>query len=153
MKIEKATTADVAEVAALWHEGWHQGHAAIVPEALVASRQMAEFTARTSAWADRTYVARREGALAGFYMLEDDEIYQFYVASTFQGQGVAAALMASAERALAGRQAWLACSVGNERAARFYEKTGWVRRGEQVYEVETAAGPMNVTVWRYEKDL
>lgn len=153
MEIEKATTADVTEVARLWHEGWHQAHAAIVPAALVASRDPAEFKARTSARVDQTHVARSDGTLAGFYILEEDELYQFYVAGAFQGQGVAAALMASAERALAGRQAWLACSVGNDRAARFYEKAGWVRGSEQIYAVETANGPLDVTVWRYEKDL
>ena len=151
MDIEKATTADVGEVARLWHAGWHQAHADIVAEALVATRDLAEFTARTTARVDRTFVARQDGALAGFYMLEADELYQFYVAQAFQGRGVAVALMASAERALAGRSAWLACTVGNDRAARFYEKAGWVRGAEQVYAVETAKGPLDVTVWRYEK--
>ena len=108
---------------------------------------------RTAAHLDHTYLARKDGRLAGFYMLDGDELYQFYLARDLQGQGVAKALMASAENALAGRMAWLACSVGNDRAARFYEKSGWVCRGEEVYPVETARGAQNVTIWRFEKDL
>jgi putative acetyltransferase len=153
LEIVQARTTDVPAIAKLWHDGWHQAHAAIVSPTLVASRVMAEFTERTAAHLDHTFLARNDGQVAGFYMLEGDELYQFYVAPGFQGQGIAAALMASVENTLAGRAAWLACSVGNDRAARFYEKAGWVRRGEEVYQVETAKGAQSVTIWRFEKDL
>ncbi len=153
MKIEKATQADLPAIAALWHVGWHQGHADVVPEALVASRVLAEFTARVAPRLTQTFVMRTADEVAGFYMLDGDEVYQFYVDAAFQGRGVSGKLMASAEAALAGRIAWLACSVGNNRAAGFYEKAGWVRVGEVDYRVETASGGQNVTVWRYEKDL
>ncbi len=153
MQIEPATAADIPAIAALWHAGWHQGHGAVAPAALVALRVPAEFTARSEAWLDRTYVARGPNGLMGFYMLEGDELYQFYVAADHQGQGVAGRLMASAEAALTGRLAWLACSVGNDRAAAFYEKAGWTRGPEEVYATQTAQGPVDVTVWRFEKDL
>lgn len=153
MQIEPATKADIPEVAALWHTGWHQGHATLVPEALVASRVPEEFIARSTKWIDHTFVGREEGEFAGFYMLKDAEIYQFYVAAAFQGQGVAGGLMASAEAALSGQEAWLACTVGNDRAAGFYAKAGWARGAEVVYPVETSTGQAEVTVWRYEKDL
>lgn len=153
MIIEPATDGDVAAIAALWHVGWHQGHAKIVPAALVTSRVLAEFIQRTGPRVAQTRVARQGGALAGFYMLDGDELYQFYVDAAFQGQGVAGALMAHAETALAGRRAWLACSVGNNRAAGFYNKAGWQRGAEVVYSVETATGSQDVTVWRFEKDL
>lgn len=153
MLIEPMETADVPLVAAVWHKGWHQAHAAFAPAALVATRVPAEFLDRCARRLDRTWVARVDGAIAGFYMIEDDEIYQFYVDAPFQGRGVAVRLMASAEQRLAGRCAWLACSVGNERAARFYEKSGWHRAGIEMLEVETAGGPQDVRIWRYEKDL
>ena len=69
------------------------------------------------------------GAPLGFTMLKGDEVYQLYVSREARGRGVAAALMADAEQRLAARgvsDAWLACAIGNERAARFYEKQGGV---------------------------
>ena len=153
MEFDKAVAADVPAIAALWHEGWHQGHAAIAPAALVRTRDLPEFLARTKAHLPQTTVLRGENGIVGFHMIEDDEIYQFYVDAAFRGQGVAARLMAHAEKALAGRRAWLACSVGNDRAAGFYAKAGWSNAGEVVYPVETASGPQDVTVWRFEKDL
>ncbi|MEW9920865.1 GNAT family N-acetyltransferase [Marimonas sp. MJW-29] len=153
MQIEKAQEADLEAIAALWHAGWHQAHAEVVSPELVGTRTPSEFAARTAAHLAQTNVARIDGAMAGFFMLEGDELYQFYVDAAFQGQGVAAALMAEAEAALAGRLAWLACSVGNDRAAAFYEKAGWTRGAAEVYPVETASGPQSVTAWRFEKDL
>jgi hypothetical protein len=49
--------------------------------------------------------------------------------------------------------AWLACAIGNERAARFYEKRGWRRAGNMINELETADGIFPLEVWRYEKRL
>lgn len=153
LKILSAGKADVPQIAACWHAGWHQGHGDIVPAALVRSRVPDEFVERTDRHLPHTYVARKEGLFAGFYMIDGDELYQFYVDAAFQGQGVAGALMTSAEEALSGRKAWLACSVGNNRAAAFYAKAGWQKAGEEVYPVETSDGAQDVTVWRFEKDL
>lgn len=151
--IAPAAQDDVIAISQMWHAGWHDGHAAIVSPALVATRTPAEFTARVEVHLPKTFAARSGGVLAGFYMLEGDELYQFYVDGSFRGKGVAAKLMASVEEALKGRVAWLACSVGNDRAARFYEKAGWTRRGEETYTVETANTPIDVVIWRFEKDL
>jgi hypothetical protein len=49
--------------------------------------------------------------------------------------------------------AWLACAIGNERAARFYEKRGWMRAGNMINELETPGGRFRLKVWRYEKRL
>ena len=153
MQIETAKAADVPAIVRLWHAGWHQGHGDVVPAALVALRVPAEFEARARERLGQTHVARGPEGLMGFYMLEGDELYQFYVAKEQQGQGVAGRLMAAAEAALVGRMAWLACSVGNDRAAAFYEKAGWTRGPAEVYATQTAQGPVDVTVWRFEKDL
>jgi ribosomal protein S18 acetylase RimI-like enzyme len=153
MQITQATKADIPQIAALWHRGWHQGHGDVVVEALVATRTLAEFKGRTRAHLAQTQVAWIDGTMAGFFMIEDSELYQFYVDAAFQGQGVAGALMTTAEAALPCGPVWLACSVGNDRAARFYEKCGWRRGAAQSYEVETSAGPQEVTVWRFEKVL
>ncbi len=153
MQITKATSEDIPALARLWHVGWHQGHAAVVSPELVATRQLPEFATRLKAHLEGTYVARIGGALAGFFTLEGRELYQFYVDAGFQGKGVAARLMAEAEAALPRGSVWLACSVGNARAARFYEKCGWVLADTITYEVEATDGPLPVRVWRYEKDL
>jgi RimJ/RimL family protein N-acetyltransferase len=49
--------------------------------------------------------------------------------------------------------AWLACAIGNERAARFYEKRGWTRAGTIVNRLNTPEGEYLLDVWRYEKRL
>ena len=92
----------------------------------------------------------------GFCMVKHDELYQLYVAAHARGSGVAAALLADAEERLAAggvETAWLACAIGNERAARFYEKCGWRRIGTVVSRLETTAGVVPLEVWRYEKRL
>jgi hypothetical protein len=65
-------------------------------------------------------------------------------------------LIADAEARLAKsgiETAWLACAIGNQRAARFYEKCGWRCVGVVTYEAETSTGTFPIEVWRYEKNL
>src|SRR5882672_3051390 len=79
-----------------------------------------------------------------------------FAAPEAHGSGVAAALIADAEARLAARgveTAWLACAIGNTRAARFYEKSGWRRVGTVINPAETSSGPFPLEVWRYEKRL
>jgi GNAT superfamily N-acetyltransferase len=88
--------------------------------------------------------------------VKGDELYQLFVAAPARGSGVATALIADAEDRL--RQdgvqtAWLACAIGNERAARFYEKSGWYRVGTVVQLLDTVDGIFPLEVWRYEKSL
>jgi RimJ/RimL family protein N-acetyltransferase len=66
------------------------------------------------------------------------------------------ALIADVETRLAKsgvETAWLACAIGNDRAARFYEKCGWRRVGKMINELETPDGIFPLEVWRYEKVL
>ena len=73
-----------------------------------------------------------------------------------QGTGLAAALIADGEARLARRghaTVWLACAIGNERAARFYRKCGWQFAGTFVSRLETSAGSYDLEVWRYEKQV
>jgi GNAT superfamily N-acetyltransferase len=96
------------------------------------------------------------GAPLGFSWVKDDELYQLYVASQARGTGVAAALVADAESQLlkAGvHTAWLACAIGNNRAARFYEKCGWRRIRTMINVLDTPTGTFHLEVWRYEKAL
>jgi GNAT superfamily N-acetyltransferase len=96
------------------------------------------------------------GAPLGFYYIKDDELYQFYLAAEARGTGAAAALMADAEARLLElgiTTPWLACAMGNARAARFYEKAGWTRARVESVPTETSAGWFPLDVWRYEKVL
>jgi ribosomal protein S18 acetylase RimI-like enzyme len=92
----------------------------------------------------------------GFCVVKDDELYQLFVARSARGSGVAAALLSDGEELLAARgvhTAWLACAIGNDRAARFYEKSGWRRVGTMINDAETSNGTFPLEVWRYEKVL
>jgi GNAT superfamily N-acetyltransferase len=96
------------------------------------------------------------GEPEGFCIVKDDELYQLFVAAQARGSGVAAALIADAEARLSDggvEIAWLACAIGNERAARFYEKCGWRRAGIVVNNLDTPNGTFPLEVWRYEKCL
>lgn len=147
---------DIPAAAALWHEGWTAGHAAIVPEELARLRTRESFAERLARNLPYARVALLDGEIAGFTILHGNEIDQFYVAAAARGSGLALAQMRDAEeqlRAAGHTRAWLACTVGNTRAARFYEKAGWARAATQRMEFETAAGPYPLDIWRYEKTL
>lgn len=101
-------------------------------------------------------VAGVAGAPVGFYFLKGAELYQFYVSSHARGSGIASVLMADAEAHLSRmgvHTAWLACAIGNDRAARFYEKCGWLRTGTVTEDLEVAGGTFVLNVSRYEKSL
>lgn len=153
MQIKPARPEDVENLAKIWHEGWHRAHASIVPKTLSDLRTEREFLARMKSHLDQTHVAWVADEIAGFFMQDHDEIYQFYVHKTYQGTDIAVKLMAAAEAELGEGLKWLACTVGNDRAARFYEKCGWVQAGTIPYDVETGEGPMVIGVWRYEKRI
>jgi ribosomal protein S18 acetylase RimI-like enzyme len=156
MNLRDADLAEIDHLAKIWHDGWYDAHARIVPPGLAEFRTLESFRERLRAALPNVRVVGPAGAAAGFYIVKDDEVYQLYVSAQSRGSGIAAALIADAEARLhdAGfGTAWLACAVGNERAARFYEKAGWHRAGTREYPAETSAGEFILQVWRYEKDL
>jgi GNAT superfamily N-acetyltransferase len=156
MEIRPAHENDVDQLARLWYDGWQDAHAKIVPADLARLRTLDSFRERLRAALLTVRVIGAPRAPVGFSMLKGDELYQLYVAAQSRGSGVAAALIddAEAELAKAGvRTAWLACAIGNDRAARFYEKRGWHRTGTMINQLETTAGIYPLEVWRYEKAL
>jgi GNAT superfamily N-acetyltransferase len=156
IQVRPADERELDQLARVWFDAWTDAHAQIVPPELKRLRTLDSFRDRLRAALARTRAAGPVGAPAGFYVLKDAELYQLFVAAEARGTGVAAALIADAEARLAEngvRTAWLACAIGNDRAARFYEKSGWRRVGTMVNEAETSAGTFKLDVWRYEKDV
>lgn len=148
--------ADRAPLAALWHAGWHDAHASVVHQRLVDLRTLKSFDDRLEPRWPYLRAIGPAGAPLGFSVIADDELEQFYVAPAGRGTGIAARLLADAEARLAAagvRDAWLACAIGNDRAARFYAKSGWTHAGECTIALDVADEHADLVVWRMEKRL
>ena len=156
MDVRAPEEAEIDHLAKLWFDGWHESHARIVPAELTRLRTLENFRQRLHAALPDIRVAGPSGAPLGFSVVKGGELYQLFVAAEARGSGIAAALIADAEARLLERgvgTAWLACAIGNERAARFYEKCGWHRVGTMMNDVETSNGSFQLEVWRFEKSL
>ena len=156
MDVRAAEEEDIEPLARVWHEGWHEAHAQIVPAALTRLRTFGSFRERLQAALPEIRVVGPARAPVAFCIVRGDELYQLFVSASARGSGIAAALVADAEARFTAsgvQTAWLACAIGNERAARFYEKCGWRRTGTMANPAETEKGPFPLEVWRYEKSL
>jgi GNAT superfamily N-acetyltransferase len=156
MDVRAAEEIEIDHLAKVWYDGWQDAHAQILPAELKRVRTLESFRHRLQAALPDVRVAGPIGAPDGFCILKGDELYQLYVSARSRGSGVAAALIADAETRLSEGgvgTAWLACAIGNERAATFYEKRGWRRVGTMVNHLETSDGTFPLEVWRYEKSL
>ncbi len=154
--IRAADESEIDHLAALWYDGWQDAHAQIVPAELVRYRTLDSFKQRLCAALSEVRVVGPIREPVGLCLTRDDELNQLYVAAKARGSGLAARLLADGEariRARSVKTAWLACAIGNERAARFYEKNGWHRAGNVVIHLEIPGGMFPLEVWRYEKAL
>jgi len=151
-----ATETDFEPLVLLWRDGWRDGHADLVPAELARLRTLENFRERLRRMLPRVRVMGLPGAPLGFHFVKEDELNQFYVAAAARGSGLAQALLQDAERQMTHAGigcAWLACAIGNARAARFYEKCGWSLAGVANVPTETSAGFFPLDVWRFEKRL
>jgi GNAT superfamily N-acetyltransferase len=156
VEVRPAEERELDQLAQLWYDGWQDAHARIVPTELTQLRTFESFRDRLRAMLPDVRVIGPVGAAVGFCAIKGDELYQLFVAAEGRGKGVAAVLIADGEARLAANgteTAWLACSVGNYRAARFYEKCGWRLADTVTIPVETYQGPFMLEVWRYEKPV
>ena len=154
--IRQAYQDEVEELADIWYQSWQDAHAAILPVELTRLRTRESFRARLHAALLSVRVVGERGSPIGFCMTNGDELYQLFVSPAGRGTGVAALLETDASEVIASRGidvAWLACAIGNDRAARFYEKRGWRRVGTVVSQLDTRDGIFPLEVWRYEKNL
>lgn len=147
----------IAAVAQIWHEGWHDGHAAVVPEALTRLRVLSSFQHRSAEQVPNTLVALgQSGEVLGFCMVKDDEIYQMYLGPAARSTGLAQTVLSAGEARIgaAGHStAWLHCAIGNARAAAFYEKCGWHNARVEIGQLDTSQGKFPLELWRFEKGL
>jgi GNAT superfamily N-acetyltransferase len=157
MNVRPIERTEVGVLARLWYDGWQDAHAEILPSELARHRTLENFTQRLEAELANVRALGPVGAPLGFHLLKGDELNQLYVSAQSRGTGVAAALIADAERQLfedGVETAWLACAIGNERAARFYEKCGRHRVDTVAVQLEIPHGaPFTLRVWRYEKPI
>jgi GNAT superfamily N-acetyltransferase len=156
LQVIPADETEIGHLAKIWYDAWQDAHAQILPAELTRLRTLESFRERLQAALPSVRVVGPPGEPVGFCMVKGDELYQLFVSAAARGSGVAAALVMDAEARLseAGVEtAWLACAIGNERAARFYEKCGWHRAGTMINQLETSEGIFSLEVWRYEKSL
>lgn len=156
MIIRPPIPTETAALAALWHESWRESHVRLLPPELVRERTLERFHQRIEAALERTRVAGPAGAPVGICMTKGDELDQLFVAREAQGTGAAAALLADGEARIAATgatMAWLACAIGNDRAARFYTKHGWHLARVMIHQAETPTGVFPLETWRFEKEL
>lgn len=156
MEIRLAQKSEIDFLARLWYDGWQDAHANILPKELARVRTLESFKERLTNLLPDTRVIGEVGNPLGLCIVKEDELYQLYVSAEARGTGVAAVLITDAEARIivnGFRKAWLACAIGNERAATFYEKSGWYRTGNIINRLETSEGEFLLEVWRYEKSL
>jgi GNAT superfamily N-acetyltransferase len=151
-----ADPSETRVLAAIWHDGWQDAHAAILPNEVKRARTPESFEERLAEAIGSVRVIEDDEGPAGFSLLQGDELYQFYLIPRARGSGLAQILMDDAEACFAEAgvtRAWLACAIGNDRAARFYRKAGWQFAG--VYEnlLDLPTGPYPLEVWRFEKSI
>lgn len=139
-------------IAALWHRGWHDGHAGHVPESLTRLRTPSDFDRRVAGLPGLRVIGAA-GAPVGLCSIDGAELHQLYVAAEARGTGAAAALLADAEARLSAHHesAHLHCALGNARARRFYERMGWRFARLETAMLRSAEGPYPLDVARYEK--
>ena len=154
--VRPVAPSEAEAVARLWHDTWHETHAAIVPPELVALRTTASFRERTEAALPRMRCAGPEGEPLGLCLVTADELDQLYVAPVEWGTGLARRLMADGcdRIATAGhRTAGLICAEGNERAAAFYRRMDWRETERVTGHVEAEGGRFPLPCIRFERSL
>ncbi|MGY2028372.1 GNAT family N-acetyltransferase [Nocardia gipuzkoensis] len=121
--LRRARPEDASAAAEIWSPGRRDAHLRNVPDTLLAVRPRDSFDTRVAERVGDTVVATVDGVVAGFVMVDEDELDQVYVAA-HRGTGLAALLLAAAEqrvRANGHDHAWLAVVT---RARRFYGNQG-----------------------------
>ncbi|WP_309547142.1 GNAT family N-acetyltransferase [Rhizobium rhizogenes] len=126
--IRLARASDHIDIARLWHDGWHDAHANLVPLEILAYRTPDHFAVWLKQASDVFHVATNPDLL-GFVSIKGAEIVKLYVAKPARGTGAAQDLLSFAERLLREndvKEAELFCTAGNLRAEKFYRRENWL---------------------------
>lgn len=151
-----AQPSECARLAELWHRAWFDAHASIMPSEVVRHRTLSQFQARMAVALPNVRVVGPPEKPLGFCLCKHDEVYQLFVDEPFRGAGVSAILLRDAEQRLLAAgvvKAWLACAIGNERAASFYRKHGWSYADVRISNLQLSHCVFPLPVWRFEKAL
>lgn len=158
IEIRAACIEDHREIIELWHRGWHDAHAALVPPEVLSFRTPEHFALWLQQSADIFYVAT-DLAVVGFISLKDAEVVKLYVSETARGTGVARSLLSFGEQLLfkdGAREIELFCTAGNTRAQTFYERQGWALAcsfEDQLWLPDNVIGQFSVQTHCYRKTL
>ena len=157
--IRPATDRDDKTIAQIWHQGWHDAHAAVVPKPILPYRTLGHFELWLEGGLSKTTLAEGEDGILGFYMLDRNEFAKLYVRRDARGSGLAQTLLVHGEQTLAARGAHTAklhCTVGNDRAKRFYERHEWrwvETFDDALWYPEPGLGDLTVATHRFEKTI
>jgi GNAT superfamily N-acetyltransferase len=125
----RAALADVPAIVAIQARAWHHAYADIVaPEDMPPFDQHEARLAEHIAGGGEVHVFDQDGRVAGFAVLDGDELRALYVDPPAQGAGVGSALLEAsvdALRAAGHGEAFLWTFEANGLARAFYERHGW----------------------------
>ncbi len=154
--LRNALADDVEQLSLVWSEGWNEAHGHLLPDSVTKLRTREFFRARLAKNLASVRVAAIGSNVVALAITSKDELDELYVTPSARGQGAAAALVSDAVssiRSAGYRRAWLACAVGNEKAARFYHRLGWSLAGPITIHMSSENELIPVRVWRFELDL
>jgi putative acetyltransferase len=152
VSIRPASAQDVTRLARLWHDAWHDAHAAHVPEALRARRDPGYFRNSMAGLWGAVRLAQSGSAILGFHLTRPPVLELLFVARSARRQGVGRALLEDADLLLTAARtqvAELECLAANTPARRFYERFGWQEAGAETQEIPTADGPVRLEAVTY----
>jgi GNAT superfamily N-acetyltransferase len=143
-----ASQQDAQQIAPMHLSCWHEAYAGLVPQRclddLDAQDRVAQWRGRLERQEDATTIAVHDGRVVGLTTvgpaqtalpLAPEELRSLYVVRDMWGRGLGKQLL---QHALADRPASLWVFEGNERARRFYARTGWSPTSERHVDEWTA---------------
>ena len=143
IEIRPAEPKDRAAIVEILHHGWHDGHAALVSPEILPLRTPDCIDDIYGKSTDAFYVAVEDDKILGFVALDGDELTKLFIARDARGSGVAGKLLTFGEETIAKSGftvARLLCQAGNERAEKFYARTGWVEDHRGQYDLWMPTG-------------
>ncbi len=158
LNIRLAQPKDHSAIVDIWHSGWHEAHANLVPNGILKFRTVECFWVWLKCSNDKFYVALNDGVV-GFVATNQTELVKLYVDTGARGNGTATALLSYAEAQMSNdgiQGAFLFCTAGNTRAQRFYSRENWILSetfADRLWLPENTAVEFIVDTHRYEKHL